>query len=223
MGTRRVRPERRCAAKLSWRLFDGHAAWWRPLRAATPADDVARTDHPGAGEGWSPDRVPESCSRHARGLFRCPGAGGKGRPNADPWRRREEGCVLRAIAIVAGGVFRDSIRERIAYGLVFFALVLMAASFLLAQLTAGQDVKIIKDLGLAASSAIGLFIAVFFGIGLVTKEVERRSIYSLLSKPMTRTQFVIGKYLGLVFTLLANLTVMVTAFYAVLLYLDWTP
>ena len=124
--------------------------------------------------------------------------------------------------IIAGGVFRDSIRDRIAYGLVFFAVLLMASSFLLAQLTAGQDVKIIKDLGLASASAIGLFIATFFGIGLVTKEVERRSIYSLISKPVTRTQFVVGKYLGLVFTLLANLTVMVTAFYAVLLYLDWT-
>jgi ABC-type transport system involved in multi-copper enzyme maturation permease subunit len=131
---------------------------------------------------------------------------------------------VRAIAIVAGGVFRDSIRDRIAYGLVFFAVLLMAASFLLAQLTAGQDVKIIKDLGLAASSAIGIFIAIFFGIGLVTKEVERRSIYSLLAKPVTRAQFVLGKYVGLVLTLLANLAVMALAFYAVLAYLDWmTP
>ncbi len=98
----------------------------------------------------------------------------------------------------------------------------MAASFLLAQLTAGQDVKIIKDLGLAASSAIGLFIAVFFGIGLVTKEVERRSIYSLLSKPVTRSQFIVGKYLGLAATLLINLAVMAIAFYLVLAYLDAT-
>jgi len=129
---------------------------------------------------------------------------------------------VRAIGIVASGVFRDSIRDRIAYGLVFFAVLLMAASFLLAQLTAGQDVKIIKDLGLAASSAIGLFIAVFFGIGLVTKEVDRRSIYSLLSKPVTRSQFIVGKYVGLVLTLLINLAVMVIAFYVVLAYLDWT-
>lgn len=129
---------------------------------------------------------------------------------------------MRVIAIIAGGVFRDSIRDRIGYGLVFFSILLMASSFLLAQLTAGQDVKIIKDLGLASASAIGLFIATFFGIGLVTKEVERRSIYSLISKPVTRTQFVVGKYLGLVFTLLVNLTVMAAAFYAVLLYLDWT-
>src|SRR5215510_4691271 len=129
---------------------------------------------------------------------------------------------MSAVLIVARGVFKDSIRDRVAYNLVFFAILLMAASFLLAQLTAGQDVKIIKDLGLAAASGIGLFIATFFGIGLVTKEVERRSIYSVLSKPVTRTQFVIGKYLGLVLTLLINLSVMVVAFYAVLLYLDVT-
>ena len=129
---------------------------------------------------------------------------------------------MRSIAIIAGGVFRDSIRDRIGYGLVFFSILLMASSFLLAQLTAGQDVKIIKDLGLASASMIGLFIAIFFGIGLVTKEVERRSIYSLLSKPVTRSQFVIGKYLGLVLTLLINLSVMVVAFYAVLWYLDLT-
>jgi Cu-processing system permease protein len=129
---------------------------------------------------------------------------------------------MKAVAVIAGGVFRDSIRDRIAYGLVFFAVLLIAASALLAQLTAGQDVKIIKDLGLAASSAIGVLIAVFFGISLVTKEVERRSIYALLAKPVTRLQFVVGKYVGLVLTLLVNLAVMAAAFYGVLAYLDAT-
>jgi ABC-type transport system involved in multi-copper enzyme maturation permease subunit len=129
---------------------------------------------------------------------------------------------MRVIAVVAGGVFRESIRDRIGYGLVFFAVLLIAASFLLAQLTAGQDVKIVKDLGLAASSAIGVLIAIFYGIGLVTKEVERRSIYSLLSKPITRAQFITGKYVGLVITLLINLAVMTIAMYLVLALLDWT-
>jgi ABC-type transport system involved in multi-copper enzyme maturation permease subunit len=131
---------------------------------------------------------------------------------------------MRAIAIVAGGVFKDSSRDRIPYNLLFFAVLLMAASFLLAQLTAGQDVKIIKDLGLAAAALIGVLIAVFIGIGLVTKEVERRSIYSLLSKPITRSQLILGKYLGLVLTLAANLAVMAAAYFLVLAYLDWlTP
>ena len=69
---------------------------------------------------------------------------------------------------------------------MLFAVLLIGASYLLGQLTAGQDVKIIKDLGLAATSVFGLFIAVFIGIGLVWKEVERRSIYSLLAKPIRR-------------------------------------
>ena len=131
---------------------------------------------------------------------------------------------MTAILIVARGVFKDSIRDRVPYNLVFFAVLLMAASFLLAQLTAGQDVKIIKDLGLAAATLMGVLIAVFIGIGLVAKEVERKSIYSLLSKPVTRSQFVLGKYLGLVLTLVSNLAVMAIAYYAVLAYLDWlTP
>jgi Cu-processing system permease protein len=129
---------------------------------------------------------------------------------------------MSAVAIVARGVFKESIRDRIPYNLVFFAVVLMAASFLLAQVTAGQDVKIIKDLGLAAASAIGVFIAIFIGIGLVAKEVERRSIYSLLAKPVTRSQFILGKYLGLVLTLVVNLAVMAAAYFLVLAYLDWT-
>ncbi len=73
---------------------------------------------------------------------------------------------------------------------------LIAVSYLLSQLTAGQDIKVIKDLGLAAMSLFGLFIAVFIGIGLVSKEVEKRSIYSLLAKPIRRQEFVVGKYLG---------------------------
>jgi Cu-processing system permease protein len=131
---------------------------------------------------------------------------------------------VSAILIVARSVFKESIRDRIAYNLVFFAVLLMATSFLLAQLTAGQDVKIIKDLGLAAATLIGVLIAVFIGVGLIAKEVERRSIYSLLSKPITRSQFILGKYVGLVLTLAANLAVMALAYYAVLALLSWlTP
>ena len=88
---------------------------------------------------------------------------------------------------------------------------MIGASYLLGQLTAGQDVKIIKDLGLAATSVFGLFIAVFIGIGLVSKEVERRSVYSLLPKPIHRYQLVLGKYAGLALTLAVNIAVMTVA------------
>src|SRR5688500_19758563 len=104
---------------------------------------------------------------------------------------------MRAIALVALHVFRDSVRDKVLYGIVVFAVLLIAASYLIGQLTAGQDMKVIKDLGLAAMSLFGLFIAVFIGIGLVSKEVEKRSIYALLAKPIRRQEFVVGKYFGL--------------------------
>jgi Cu-processing system permease protein len=127
--------------------------------------------------------------------------------------------VVRSIAV---SVFRESVRDKVLYSLVLFAVLLMAASYLLGQLTAGQDVKIIKDLGLAAIAVIGLFIAVFIGVGLVWKEVERRSIHSLLAKPIRRPEFIAGKYLGLIFTLFVNLSMMAAAFYAVLAWMEWT-
>ena len=128
---------------------------------------------------------------------------------------------MRVTAAIAISVFRESVRDKVLYNLVLFAMVLIASSYMIGQLTAGQDVKIIKDLGLSATAVFGLFIAVFIGIGLVSKEVERRSIYSLLAKPITRAQLVLGKYAGLVLTLLVNIGVMAAALYAVLAYMTW--
>jgi ABC-type transport system involved in multi-copper enzyme maturation permease subunit len=128
---------------------------------------------------------------------------------------------MRAIRTVAVNVFRESVRDRVPYNLVIFAILLIGSSYVLGQLTAGQDVKIIKDLGLAATSVFGLFIAIFIGIGLVSKEVERRSIYALLAKPVTRAQFITGKYAGLVLTLAVNIAIMTVALYLVLAYMGW--
>jgi Cu-processing system permease protein len=131
---------------------------------------------------------------------------------------------MRVILSVAVNVFKESVRDKVLYNLVFFAVLLIGTSYLLGQLTAGQDVKIIKDLGLAATSTFGLFIAVFIGVGLVWKEIERRSIYSLLAKPLRRRDFILGKYLGLVLTLAVNVAVMAGALYAVLACMAWlTP
>lgn len=128
---------------------------------------------------------------------------------------------LGTIGHVALSVFKESVRDRVPYNLVLFAILMIGTSYLLGQLTAGQELKIIKDLGLTAISVFGLFIAVFIGIGLVSKEVERRSIYSLLAKPISRSQLILGKYVGLVLTLSVNLAVMTAAFYAVLGYMSW--
>lgn len=129
---------------------------------------------------------------------------------------------MRAVRTVAVNVFRESVRDRVPYNLVVFAVLLIGSSYLIGQLTAGQDVKIIKDLGLAATAVFGVFISIFIGIGLVSKEVERRSIYGLLSKPVSRPQFIAGKYAGLVLTLAVNVAVMTIALYVVLAYMVWT-
>ncbi|MCX6552380.1 MAG: ABC transporter permease subunit [Acidobacteria bacterium] len=129
--------------------------------------------------------------------------------------------MARVIGLVAYHVFKESVRDKVLYNLVLFAILLISASYLIGQLTAGQDVKIIKDLGLAASAIFGLFIAVFTGVGLVWKEVDRRSVYNLLVKPVRRHEFIAGKFLGLAGTLLVNISVMAMALYAVLALMAW--
>ena len=114
----------------------------------------------------------------------------------------------KSLGRIALAVFRESVRERVLYNLVGFALLVIGASYLIGQMTAGQDVKIIKDLGLSAMAIFGLFIAIFIGIGLVSKEIERRSIYSLIAKPVRRSELVVGKFLGLALTVAINLAVM---------------
>src|SRR4026208_1574954 len=127
---------------------------------------------------------------------------------------------MKVIAHVAVNVFKESVRDKVLYNLVVFAVLLMSASYLIGELTAGQDVSIIKGLGLASIAVFGLLIAVFIGIGLVWKEVEKRSIYTLLSKPIRRQEFLLGKYIGLVLTLIINVAVMTAAYYAVLAYMQ---
>ena len=128
---------------------------------------------------------------------------------------------MTAIAAIAVNGFRESVRDKVLYNLVLFAILLIGASYLIGQLTAGQDIKIIKDLGLAATWLFGLLIAIFIGIGLVAKEVERKSVYSLLAKPIHRYELIVGKYAGLALTLVVNLSVMAVSLYAVLAYMRW--
>src|SRR5207249_10348439 len=104
---------------------------------------------------------------------------------------------MPATLAIAVNVFRESVRDKVLYNLVAFAILLIGASYLLGQLTAGQDVQIIKDLGLAGTALFGLFIAIFIGIGLVSKVVGRRSIYRLLAQSIQRDQLVLRTYYGL--------------------------
>jgi Cu-processing system permease protein len=119
---------------------------------------------------------------------------------------------MQSLVVVAGNTFRETIRDKILYNLVFFALLLIGTSVLLGTLTIGEQSRIINDLGLAAINLVAVIIAIFVGIGLVTKEIERHTIYTILARPITRVQFILGKYLGLGFIVAVNIAIMFTMF-----------
>lgn len=116
--------------------------------------------------------------------------------------------VEAKIAAIALNTFKEAVRDRILYAILVFALVMLAGSTILTTISAGGEEKIIKDLGLACISLFGTLIALFLGIGLVSKEIERRTVYTIIAKPIHRYQFILGKYLGLTLTLLVNVLVM---------------
>lgn len=115
---------------------------------------------------------------------------------------------LKRVHAVAANTFRETVRERVLYNLVLFAILMTLSGTVLQGLSIRQDDKIIKDLGLAAMELFGTLIAVFIGVGLVSKEIERRSLYPLLAKPLSRGEFLLGKFGGLAFTLLVNVGAM---------------
>ena len=132
---------------------------------------------------------------------------------------------LWRITAIARNAFREAVRDRVLYNLVLFVLLLTAASIFIGELSGGQERKVIVDLGLSAMLLFGVFIAIFVGVGLVYKEIERRTIYAVFSKPVGRGEFLVGKYLGLCLTLLVNVLVMAVGVSLALLYVNrgWDP
>jgi ABC-type transport system involved in multi-copper enzyme maturation permease subunit len=129
------------------------------------------------------------------------------------------------ISAIARNTFREAVRDRVLYNLVLFVLLLTAAAIFIGELSGGQERKIIVDLGLSAMLLFGVFIAIFVGVGLVYKEIERRTIYAIFSKPVGRGEFLVGKYLGLCLTLLVNVVVMGLGVCLALAYVKkgWDP
>ena len=125
---------------------------------------------------------------------------------------------MNRILAIAGNTFRENIRDRILYNLILFAILMIVSAVALGQLTLGQEAKMIVDLGLASISIFGTLIAIFIGISLVYKELEKRTVYALLAKPVGRRVFLLGKYLGLLFTLLVNVAIMTVGLVLTLLY-----
>lgn len=127
---------------------------------------------------------------------------------------------LGRMSVIALNTFRESVRDRVLYNLILFVLILVAASVFVSGLSLDMESQFTAALGLSVMLVFGALIAIFIGVGLVYKEIDKRTIYNLLSKPVHRQEFIVGKYLGLCVTLLVNSIVMVAATELALLYVN---
>lgn len=126
--------------------------------------------------------------------------------------------MIGRVWAIALNTYREAIRQKILYGLVLFTIALILFSLFLGQLTLGADTKIIKDMGLTAIMFLGALMSIFMGIGLVFKEVDRRTIYTILSKPVSRAEFILGKYLGLCLTIGLEVFLMTALLFVILAF-----
>lgn len=123
------------------------------------------------------------------------------------------------IATIAFNTFREAVRDRVLYNLIVFALLMVASSVLFGQISIDVERLILVNLGLTAISIFGIVIAIFIGIGLVSKEIDKHTLYSVLARPVRRWEFILGKFFGLTGTLIVNAFFMSIGFFAALLFL----
>ena len=164
-----------------------------------------------------------------RGRDSGTGPTGPARARTRPGRRKApRGCVLRGgrpmiahrIALVALHVFFEHVRDRAVYLLAACVLLLGATALVAGPLSAGEQVKVVKDVGLALAELAGALMAVVVGVNLIAREIERRTIVSVLSKPLPRWEFIVGEYAGSVVAIAASVGGMGVALFAVLAFMN---
>src|SRR5512140_2450550 len=126
------------------------------------------------------------------------------------------------IGAIAFNTFREAVRDRVLYNLVVFALLLVGSAILFGQISVGIERIVLVNLGLTAISLFGIVIAIFIGSGLVSKEIDKKTLYTVLARPVRRWEFILGKFFGLVGTLAVNTFFMAVGFFAGILYLAHT-
>src|ERR1700723_2184196 len=121
---------------------------------------------------------------------------------------------------IASNTFREAVRDRVLYNLIAFAVLLSGAAILVGQISIDIEKLVVINLGLTAVSLFGIVIAIFIGIGLVSKEIDRRTLYTVLSRPVRRWEFIVGKFFGLSGTLVVNALCMAIGVFGALLYVS---
>jgi ABC-type transport system involved in multi-copper enzyme maturation permease subunit len=124
--------------------------------------------------------------------------------------------TARAIRVLAVNTFREAVRDRVLYSMVFFAGAVLVLSLFASKVTVGDHEKVVRSVGQGAMDLFGCLIAMFLGVSLVWKELERRTVYTILARPLPRWSFIVGKYAGLMLTLAVEVALLL-ALYTVLM------
>ncbi|MFA5927040.1 MAG: ABC transporter permease subunit [Patescibacteria group bacterium] len=124
---------------------------------------------------------------------------------------------FKNILSIAKNAFKETIRDRILYGILVFALLFLLSTVFLGSISLGEDTKIIKDLGLAGIYIFSVIITIFIGTSLVYKEIDKRTIYIILSKPVSTAELLLGKFLGLIASITTNIVFMTVVYLVIVL------
>src|SRR5215510_968439 len=125
--------------------------------------------------------------------------------------------ITSRISAITLNTFREAVRDSVLYNLIVFVLLLVASAPLFGQISIDIERLVLVNVGLSSISLFGVIIAIFIGIGLVSKEIEKKTLYTILSRPVRRWEFIVGKYFGLLLTLVINTALMTVGFYSALL------
>jgi Cu-processing system permease protein len=115
---------------------------------------------------------------------------------------------VRRVWAIARNTFREAVRNKILYSLLFFAIVLIISAMALGQLSLHEELRMTRDVGLYGIDLFGVVIAIFVGVNLLYKELDLKTVYTILPKPLRRWEFVLGKWLGMLLTLAVQMAVM---------------
>ena len=130
---------------------------------------------------------------------------------------------MRRLWALASNTFREAVRDRVLYSILFFAVGIILLSLALREITIGDQAKVVRSVAQGSIDIFGSIIAMFLGVSLVWKEIERKTVYTILSKPIPRWMFVLGKYLGLLLTLAVELSVLLLIYVALMVVQQGFP
>ncbi len=115
---------------------------------------------------------------------------------------------MKNIIVIAKNTFKETIRDRILFGIIAFALVYLFFTIFLGSISLGENEKIINNLGLAGIYLFGMIITIFLGTAILYKEIEKKTLYFILPKPVSHFELVLGKFAGLMASIALTIILM---------------